>query len=302
MLTEAAKFKKDWQKRQRKAIEAGVDCAYLYVHSEADSGEPFYVGMGETRTRPWDGGRSDKHINRANKHGQITHVDAAPTLTYYNALWWEVRWIKAFRDAGYDLVNLTDGGDGVKGLVHSEESKELMSAKQIVAQNTEKTRQKRQETNTKPEVIQLKSEIQKEAQNRPDVVQAKSVAMSGDNSPMKRPEVKAKHKANTPRGDKHYMKTEEARASRRGSNNVMAREDVRETQKQNVPRGDDHHTRKPGSAEKHKAAMNNPELITRKKITKKAWWDSKSKEERDEIIRKGHETRRRNKLLKEGIV
>lgn len=123
MLRESEIFEKNWKRRQRKDLEAGVDCAYLYVHLEADSGEPFYIGMGDTAVRPWNKKRTDKHKNRANKHGQITHVDASPVLTYDNALWWEVRWIKAFRDAGYNLVNLTDGGEGTKGWVPSEETR-----------------------------------------------------------------------------------------------------------------------------------------------------------------------------------
>lgn len=153
MPSEAAAFKKDWQKRQRKSLEAAVDCAYLYAHLEADSGEPFYIGMGDTFTRPWDKKRSSKHKNRANKHGQITHVDAAPILTYDNALWWEVRWIKAFRDAGYDLVNLTEGGEGTKGFKWDNDLKE----RHRKTLNKPETVAKRNATNSSPELIELRS-------------------------------------------------------------------------------------------------------------------------------------------------
>jgi group I intron endonuclease len=39
----------------------------------------------------------------------------------------EVKWIKYGRDNGWPLTNLTDGGDGVHGYVHSEETKKKIS-------------------------------------------------------------------------------------------------------------------------------------------------------------------------------
>lgn len=124
-MNEAALFIERWKNAQKGLLKEGADCSYLYVHLEADSNEPFYVGMGETFDRPWQQNRSKKHKNRANKHGVKVHVEAMPSLTWENAQWWEVRWIKAFRDAGYDLVNLTDGGDGTKGYKRSNEEKQL---------------------------------------------------------------------------------------------------------------------------------------------------------------------------------
>jgi len=40
----------------------------------------------------------------------------------------EKKWIKNFRDAGYDLVNATDGGEGAEGYKHSAETLAKMSA------------------------------------------------------------------------------------------------------------------------------------------------------------------------------
>lgn len=127
-MNEASAYIKRWQKTQKDLLKEGSDCAYLYMHLEADTDEPFYIGMGDTSVRPWsNGSRSKKHKARANKHGKRVHVEAVPNMTFDNALWWEVRWIKAFRDAGYDLVNLTDGGDGAKGFKHTAEAIQKMS-------------------------------------------------------------------------------------------------------------------------------------------------------------------------------
>ena len=45
--------------------------------------------------------------------------------------------IKVFRTCGFDLANYTDGGDGVSGLRHSEETRKAMSAKRLGKRNTE---------------------------------------------------------------------------------------------------------------------------------------------------------------------
>jgi hypothetical protein len=132
MLQEAAAYKRKWQKAQRARLKDGcVNDSYVYVHLEEDSGEPFYVGMGYTDDRPWQTSRGRKHVNRAKKHGnrQELIIDEVPETI---ALWWEVRWIKALREAGYNLVNLTDGGEGVRGFKHDPEKIKIKSEKQSI--------------------------------------------------------------------------------------------------------------------------------------------------------------------------
>jgi hypothetical protein len=112
-LPEASAFKKRWQGEQKARRESGADCAYLYVHLEQDSGEPFYVGMGETVGRPWETARrSDYYKSVFKKHGVRTEI-IATDLDWETAGWWEQRWISALRKAGYRLVNIADGGDGL---------------------------------------------------------------------------------------------------------------------------------------------------------------------------------------------
>jgi hypothetical protein len=119
-LPEASAFKKRWQSEQKARRESGADCAFLYVHLEQDSGEPFYVGMGETVKRPWESARrSDYYKSVAEKHGVRTEI-IATDLDWETAGWWEQRWISALRKAGYRLVNIADGGDGLSSFVAKE--------------------------------------------------------------------------------------------------------------------------------------------------------------------------------------
>lgn len=103
-------------------LRAELKNAYVYVHIEADTGNPFYVGMGASRKRPWDlSDRSKAHHKKVSEHGIRVEI-VIDDLDKDLAAWWEIRWIKALRDAGYDLVNRTTGGN--RGFNYSEEAVE----------------------------------------------------------------------------------------------------------------------------------------------------------------------------------
>jgi len=92
--------------------------------------EPFYVGIGRTKKRAFDmRGRSSWHKSIVNIHGiQIEIIDEVPTWEI--AQWWEKRWIKTLKNIGYNIANMTPGGDGGPtwtGRKHSEETKKRMS-------------------------------------------------------------------------------------------------------------------------------------------------------------------------------
>lgn len=92
--------------------------AFVYAHLEADTGNPFYIGMGEKKIRPWQmnhHSRSGWHRNVVKKHGVRVEI-IADGLDWETAQWWEIKWIKAFRDTEYRLVNQTNGGDGTTGI------------------------------------------------------------------------------------------------------------------------------------------------------------------------------------------
>lgn len=110
-------FKKKWQKAQRALHKSGVDCSYVYVHLEKDTQKIFYIGLGKTAGRPWDlNDRSEDHKNRVIEHGVDVQIITNSIHNWYIAAWWESWWIAACRAAGFDLVNLTNGGEGCRGL------------------------------------------------------------------------------------------------------------------------------------------------------------------------------------------
>lgn len=99
---------------------------YVYVHYRADSFEPFYVGKG-TGNRYKDAVKRNQYWhNVVNKYGFVPQI-----LQFFedeeNALSHEKGLIKSFRDMGFTLTNLTDGGEGVSGFKHSSEAKAIMS-------------------------------------------------------------------------------------------------------------------------------------------------------------------------------
>lgn len=88
--------------------------AYVYSHIKADINDPFYIGMGKTKTRPWNmNKRSAFHKNIVKKHGVKVQI-LIDDVDWNTAWWWEIRWIKALKNVGYELANHTDGGDGLK--------------------------------------------------------------------------------------------------------------------------------------------------------------------------------------------
>ena len=134
MLPEAAKYKKEWQSAQQSRLDSGVATdSFVYLHVNADDGVPHHVGIGFKKGRPWNLKRNDKHRSKVKKHGLRVEI-VADNLTWEQACFWEVHWIKALRAAGYELTNLTDGGEGAKGYKNTPEAREK---KAIAAQKRE---------------------------------------------------------------------------------------------------------------------------------------------------------------------
>lgn len=105
--------------------------AYVYRHIRLDNNCPFYVGIGSDAT--YARANSDKNRNKFWKAivGKTEYrVDIVmDELSYDDAKAKEIEFIslygKAINGTG-TLVNITDGGDGCRGLVHSEEAREKM--------------------------------------------------------------------------------------------------------------------------------------------------------------------------------
>jgi len=130
-MLESLKYRNDWQKGQRARLDDGcVNDSFVYLHLNADDDLPHHVGMGYEFGRPWEmeKSRSSKHKNKTAKHGVRVEL-IADELTWENAQWWEVRWIKALKAVGYKLTNLNEGGAGNRGYHHTDETKKLIGEK-----------------------------------------------------------------------------------------------------------------------------------------------------------------------------
>jgi hypothetical protein len=125
METQTGTFKREWRRRQRSLKKRGVDCSYLYAHLEADTGNIFYIGLGNTVGRPWSlDDRSKEHKDRIEKHGLKVEIITDSKHSGAMIAWWETWWIKACRAAGFDLVNISDGGAGA-GVVRPQTRQKL---------------------------------------------------------------------------------------------------------------------------------------------------------------------------------
>ena len=106
--------------------------AYVYKHIRKDTNDVFYIGIAKTKYRITETYRRSTYWKRiANKCGFIAEI-VEDNLTWEEACKREEYWIKFYgrRDLNKGtLVNLTDGGDGMLGRLHSKETKEKISNK-----------------------------------------------------------------------------------------------------------------------------------------------------------------------------
>ena len=96
---------------------------YVYVHRKATDGSVFYVGKGKGRMI-YDKKRNQHWKHIVNKHGFTADI----VMRFESercAFSFECALIKFY--GRFNLCNLTDGGYGVSGMVHSEISKSKMS-------------------------------------------------------------------------------------------------------------------------------------------------------------------------------
>lgn len=100
-----------------------------YYHKRKDTGEIFYVGIGES-TRPYeDGSRNPYWLHIVNKVGYEILI-IKENITWDDACEWEKSEIKKIgrHDLGLGpLVNMTDGGEGTQGVIITEERKQNVS-------------------------------------------------------------------------------------------------------------------------------------------------------------------------------
>ena len=108
--------------------------AYVYRHRRKDTNKVFYIGIGSCSDGEYmraysKHGRTEYWNRIVNKFGYVVEI-VLDDLTWEEACEKEKELIKLYgrRDLKEGtLVNMTDGGDGGLGFIHSEESKRKMS-------------------------------------------------------------------------------------------------------------------------------------------------------------------------------
>jgi len=99
--------------------------AYVYRHIREDNNEPFYIGIGKELKRAYSKTNRNKHWN------SIINLTDYYVDVLFNDLSWdeakekEKEFIKLYKRKcdGGPLCNITLGGEGVLGLIHTYESK-----------------------------------------------------------------------------------------------------------------------------------------------------------------------------------
>lgn len=143
---------------------------YVYRHLKNDSASPIYIGMAQKiedynsietefkRGYELTHNRSDVWFRAFEKHGGFTVEIVADELTKAEAIAKEIELIALYGRYKYGgpLCNLTDGGEGVWGLEHSDESKAKMS-------HSAKNRKKQRSVESR----QAQSKNQKDANSKP---------------------------------------------------------------------------------------------------------------------------------------
>lgn len=101
----------------------------VYFHERLDTNAVFYVGKGTHKRVRQKCNRNPHWHNIVSKAGGFNHHLVATGLVEIEALELERLLIAEMRNLGFQICNMTDGGDGVSGFKHSEETKRAMSVK-----------------------------------------------------------------------------------------------------------------------------------------------------------------------------
>lgn len=119
---------------------------YVYVHYRTTDGTPFYVGKGHGN-RAWvQNKRNPYWKSTKNKHGISVEI-IFDNLTEEESFQCEIDTILEFKYFGHKLTNMTNGGEGVSGLVVTEKTRRMISSKLKGRKFTEATLMKLKNAN-----------------------------------------------------------------------------------------------------------------------------------------------------------
>jgi DNA-binding transcriptional regulator YiaG len=150
--------------------------AYVYRHIRLDNNCPFYVGIGSDATYARANSVRNRNKFWKNIVGKTEYrVDIMmDDITYESAKAKEIEFISIYGkevDGTGTLVNITNGGDGCKGLVHSSESREKMGMPNRGKKISEWHKSRISESHSGKVVSEVTRELI-------------SMAVSGENNPM----------------------------------------------------------------------------------------------------------------------
>ena len=114
---------------------------YTYLHCKPN-GEPFYVGKGfGRRARDFINGRNRYHKFITKKYGKENiGIFVFPCFDEAQAFADEIQQIAQLRGKGYHLCNMSDGGEGPTGALHTEEWKASNSLRHKGVKKSEATK------------------------------------------------------------------------------------------------------------------------------------------------------------------
>lgn len=105
------------------------DKYYVYEYVRLDTNEPFYIGKGKGNR--WKSKQRNKYFKNIAKNTPIACIILHDSLDQDTAFEYECWYIWQLRDVqGYNLVNRTDGGEGIAGYKWTKEQKQKISEQQ----------------------------------------------------------------------------------------------------------------------------------------------------------------------------
>lgn len=117
------------------------DIFYVYIHRRKSDGVPFYIGKGKLR-RAWCFAHRNEYWNRVREKHGVTVEICSRNMSEPDAFLLEMWLIAKFKHEGVALTNMTEGGDGVTGIVFSPSEIERRRAYATGRKMTEETKAK----------------------------------------------------------------------------------------------------------------------------------------------------------------
>ena len=103
--------------------------AIVYQHIRKDTNQIFYIGIGKTEKRAYSKhDRSvlwNRYVNKFGYNIEILHKDISWDEACNLEMFYITNYGRINNHTGI-LVNLTNGGDGIKGYLHTDETKEFL--------------------------------------------------------------------------------------------------------------------------------------------------------------------------------